>query len=106
MGRRFCLQVILMLLMLVPLGSWSAYGHDCPLEDLARLETFRALDQDQDRRLSLEEFMAQDWCRNAPGCQCQDAARRFFHHLDQNQDGFVSLEEHQAFARGQQRKAR
>ncbi len=100
---RFGLLVLLMVVMAVPLASWPAYGHECPLEDMARLTTFRALDKNQDRRLDLEEFMAQEWCQNKPTCQCQAAARQFFHNLDQNSDGFVTLEEHLAFARGQQR---
>lgn len=103
---RFGVSVLLMVFITVPLASWPANGHDCPLEDMARLETFRALDQNQDRRLNLEEFMAQEWCQDAPGCPCQDAARRFFHNLDQNRDGFVTLGEHQAFARERQRRGK
>ena len=104
---RICLMLLLIVVTAVSLASGRfAYGHECPLEDMTRLETFRALDQNQDRRLNLEEFMAQEWCQDAPGCQCQDAARRFFHNLDQNRDGFVTLEEHQAFARELQRRGR
>jgi hypothetical protein len=102
----FYLLVLLMVSMVVPVAPRFTYGHECPLESMARLQTFRALDQNQDRRLDLKEFMAQEWCRDAPDCQCQDAARRFFHHLDQNRDGFVTLEEHQALAREQQRRSR
>ena len=101
---RICFLVLLIVVMIVPGVPWFAYGHDCPLEDMARLDTFRALDQDQDRRLNQEEFMAQEWCQDAPACQCQNAARRFFHNLDQDRDGFVTLEEHQAFTREQQRR--
>ena len=74
-----------------------AWAHDCPLRQMGRLETFRALDKDKDGRLSLAEFMAQGWCQDAPSCQCQDAARKFFSRLDQNGDGFITLAEHQAF---------
>ena len=97
---RFCFILLLMLntgISLAPVRF--AWGHDCPLEDMARLETFRVLDKNQDRRLNLEEFMAQDWCQEAPSCQCQEAARQFFQRLDQNRDGFVTLEEHQTLAR-------
>jgi hypothetical protein len=83
----------------------NSYGHDCPLWQMGRLETFRNLDKDKDRRLSLEEFMAQGWCQDVPSCQCQEAARQFFQKMDQNGDGFITLEEHQAFAREKQRPA-
>ena len=98
------MMVVIVITAVSLVSGRVAYGHDCPLEDMARLETFRALDQNQDRRLSLKEFMAQEWCQDAPSCQCQDAARRFFHNLDQNRDGFVTLEEHQAFARERQQR--
>jgi hypothetical protein len=75
---------------------WPAYGHDCPLQNMGTLETFRALDQDKDRRLSLREFMAQGWC--------QEAARQFFSRLDQNADGLVDLQEFTGNQEKQQRK--
>ena len=104
---RFCFLLLLVLGIAISLAQVRlAWGHDCPLEDMARLETFRVLDKNQDRRLNLEEFMAQEWCQDAPSCQCQDAARRFFHKLDQNRDGFITLEEHQTFARERQRSGR
>jgi len=82
----------------------SALAHDCPLQEMGRLETFRALDKDQDGRLSLPEFMAQGWCQQATPCQCQAAARQFFQCLDQNGDGYITLEEHQALTAGKQRR--
>jgi EF-hand domain pair len=83
---------------ILPNGEY-AYGHDCPLQQAGRLETFRALDRDKDGRLTLAEFMTQGWCQAVPSCQCQDAARQLFSRMDKNGDGFVTLEEFQAFAR-------
>lgn len=104
---RICLRLLLMVLMAVTLApARFAYGHDCPLLQMGRLETFRALDRDKDGRLNLEEFMAQGWCQEAPSCQCQEAARQFFQRLDQDRDGYITLEEHQAFARKRQQRVK
>lgn len=102
-------QVILMMFILVLFVVLStvsslpsdryAYAHDCPLQQMDSLETFRALDKNKDGRLNLEEFMAQSWCQGPPACRCQEVARRFFQRVDQNQDGFITIEEHQRFAR-------
>ena len=99
---RFLILIMVTMMATLSWGRYS-YGHDCPLWQMARLETFRALDKDKDGRLTLQEFMAQGWCQNAPSCQCQEAARQFFQRLDQNRDGFITLEEHQAFAKKMQR---
>jgi Ca2+-binding EF-hand superfamily protein len=97
---------LVMVVWTVASMPWAqyAYGHDCPLQQMERLETFRALDRDKDGRLDLEEFMAQGWCREVPACQCQEVARQFFRKLDQNQDGFITLEEHQTFTREKKRR--
>lgn len=95
---------VLLIAMLMP--SQPAFAHDCPLQQMGRLETFRALDKDQDGRLSLPEFMAQGWCQEVPSCQCQAAARQFFQRLDQNSDGYITLEEHLALAREKQQRTR
>jgi hypothetical protein len=87
---------------ILPSGEY-AYGHDCPLQQAGRLETFRALDRDKDGRLTLAEFMTQGWCQAVPSCQCQDAARQLFSRMDKNGDGFVTIEEFQASAREKQR---
>ena len=92
----FCLLVPIVLAVNLASGP-VAWAHDCPLRQMGRLETFRALDKDKDGRLSLEEFMAQGWCQDAPACQCQEAARKFFARLDQDGDGFITLAEHQTF---------
>jgi EF hand len=96
----FCLLITFVLAVNLPTGP-VAWAHDCPLRQMGRLETFRALDKDTDGRLSLEEFMAQGWCQDVPACQCQDAAKKFFARLDQNGDGFITLAEHQTFFAGQ-----
>jgi EF hand len=98
---RFSILIIVFMVATLSLGRYS-YGHDCPLWQMGRLETFRNLDKDKDGRLNLQEFMAQGWCQDVPSCQCQEAARQFFQRLDQNQDGFITLEEHQAFAKEMQ----
>lgn len=101
---RFVLVGMLIAITLIALPPERvAWAHDCPLQQMGRLETFRDLDQDKDGRLNLEEFMAQRWCQEVPSCQCQEVARQFFQKVDQNRDGFITLEEHQAFARERQR---
>jgi hypothetical protein len=101
---RFSILILISMATTLSLVQYS-HGHDCPLWQMGRLETFRALDKDKDGRLTLEEFMAQKWCQDVSSCQCQEAARQFFQRLDQNQDGFITLEEPQAFAKKRQRPA-
>ena len=103
MHMRFLLVLYLIVLVAAVLMSGRpSYGHDCPLWQMGRLETFRALDKDQDHRLSLTEFMAQGWCQEATVCQCQEAARQVFQRLDQNDDRYLTLEEYQASRRQKQ----
>ena len=67
MMMRFVLAGMLIVITLTALPpDRLARAHDCPLQQMGRLETFRALDQDKDGRLNLEEFMAQNWCQEAP----------------------------------------
>jgi len=102
MRYRIKLLVMVIAAASLPWGN-PAYGHDCPLQQAGRLETFRALDRDKDGRLTLAEFMTQGWCQAVPSCQCQDAARQLFSRMDKNGDGFVTIEEFQASAREKQR---
>lgn len=99
---RLAFIMIISMVTILPNGEY-AYGHDCPLQQAGRLETFRALDRDKDGRLTLAEFMTQGWCQAVPSCQCQDAARQLFSRMDKNSDNFVTIEEFQAFAREKQR---